>query len=81
MLKPKVPGGKTNQSRPSQKYVREVDRGAKSGPLTDRITTGVTVPSEFRPAINYILEALLITNINQSTNRRSSREWPQSRPR
>ena len=33
----------------------EVDRGAKSGPQVNRITTGTAAPSKTRSAINYIL--------------------------
>ena len=38
-----------------RRYAREVDRGAESGPPAERITVDEIVPSEFRPAINYIL--------------------------
>ena len=39
-----------------KRYVREGDRGAKSGPSADKITTVEVAPSESRLAINYILE-------------------------
>ena len=38
-----------------RRYVREVDRGEESGPPTNIITTGATVPPESISAINYIL--------------------------
>ena len=37
------------------RYVKEVDRGAESMPIADRITVDATTPSESRSAINYIL--------------------------
>ena len=38
-----------------KRYVREVDREAKSVPTSNRITVGVAASSKSRPAINYIL--------------------------
>ena len=38
-----------------RRHVREVDRGAASMPIADRITASVIAPSESRPTINYIL--------------------------
>ena len=59
MSKPKVHGGKTNQSIGHlRRYVREVDRGEESGPPANRITVSVVAPLESRPAINYILGGL-----------------------
>ena len=55
MSKPKVPGGKTKQSRHLKSYVREVDRGTKSRPLVDRIIAGAIFQLESRPTIHYIL--------------------------
>ena len=37
-------------------YVREVDRGAESGPPGDRIAVDAAALSESRPSINYMLE-------------------------
>ena len=39
------------------RYVKEVDRGAESEPLVNRITADVVTSSETRPTINYILGA------------------------
>ena len=58
MSKPKVLGGKTDQSKAPQKVCQEVNRGVKSRPPADRITAGAIVPSKFKPAINYILGGL-----------------------
>ena len=55
MSKPKIHGGKTKQSRHLRRYVKEVDCGVESGQPADIITVGLTVLSESRPAINYIL--------------------------
>ena len=38
-----------------RRYVKEVDRGAKSGPLADRITAGAAVSTKSKPTTNYIL--------------------------
>ena len=38
-----------------RRYVREVDRGAESGPTTYRITASMAALLESRPTINYIL--------------------------
>ena len=38
-----------------RRYVKEVDHGDEIGKVTDKITVGVVIPSESRPAINYIL--------------------------
>ena len=38
-----------------RRYIREPDHGVESGQVADRITFGVAVPSESRPAIKYIL--------------------------
>ena len=46
------------KARHLRRYVREVNRGVKSGPPADRITAGAVVPSKFRLAINYILGGL-----------------------
>ena len=37
-----------------KRYVRELYRGAESGPPTDRITIGATIPLKSRSTINYI---------------------------
>ena len=55
MPKPKIHGGKTNQSGAPQKICQGVDHAAESRPIVDRITTGTTTPSELRPIINYVL--------------------------
>ena len=44
-----------NKAGHLRRYVREVDYGAESGQPADIITAGLTVLSESRPAINYIL--------------------------
>ena len=41
-----------------RRYVREIDCGAESGSLADRITALAAVPLESRPAIKYILGGL-----------------------
>ena len=41
-----------------RRYVREVDHGAESMPLVDRITVDTVFLSESRPAINYLLGGL-----------------------
>ena len=38
-----------------RKYIKEVDREEESAPTVGRIITGVAVPLESRPSINYIL--------------------------
>ena len=55
MPKPKILGGKADQSGTSQKYIRELDHGVESEQAADRITLGTAAPSESRLAINYIL--------------------------
>ena len=47
MSKPKVPGGKSNQSRAPHRV--------EFGQPVDRITAGTATQSESRPAINYIV--------------------------
>ena len=37
-----------------KRYVREPDHELESGQVVDKITTGVTTPTKFRLAINYI---------------------------
>ena len=41
-----------------RRYIKEVDRGAEFRPPVDKITVGVTSPSESRSTINYILGGL-----------------------
>ena len=43
------------KARHLRRYIREVDRGAESRPPADIITARAIVPSESKPAINYIL--------------------------
>ena len=38
-----------------RRYVKEVDHIEESGQAADRITVGTVIPSESKPAINYIL--------------------------
>ena len=38
-----------------RRYVKEGDHIEESGQVANRITTGVAMPTESRPAINYIL--------------------------
>ena len=39
-----------------RRYIREPDHGVGSGQAANRITAGAAVPSESKPAINYILD-------------------------
>ena len=55
MLKPKVLGGKTVKAGHLRRYVKEANHKVESRQPADRITTGATIPSESKPAINCIL--------------------------
>ena len=55
MSKLKVLGGKDDQIRTIRRYIREPDHEVKLRQAANRITTDVAVPSESKPAINYIL--------------------------
>ena len=54
-----------------RRYVKEVDHKEESGQAADRITAGATIPSEFRPAINYILGGL--SNVQYQSKRQQKK--------
>ena len=58
MPKPKVMVEKLIKARHLRRYIREPDHGVESRQAADRITTGVTLSSESKPTIKYILGGL-----------------------
>ena len=46
MPKPKVLGGKADQTRHLRRYIKELDHEVESRQTADKITVGAVVPSE-----------------------------------